>query len=94
MRTRDWMPAGKAALDEVERSERFVKLVLVGTGLYEVVCMVAVVLLMDWSSRTHLLLLVLACMVYGSLAFGMVALAGYQKRNTLRILSALELLDR
>lgn len=83
----------RAALERVERSERTLRNVLVMTALFETVLFAAVILLMDWTSSLHVLMLVLACMVYGSLGFGLVALAAYMKRNTLRILASIELLD-
>ena len=83
----------RSALDRVERSERTVRNVLVLAAAFETTLLAVAVLIMDWSSRLHILMLVLSCLVYGTLGFGMVALAAFMKRNTLRVLAAMELLE-
>ena len=52
----------RAALEQVDRSERLVKVVLSSTALFEVACGVAVALLIDWNSRQDLMLLLLTLM--------------------------------
>ena len=84
----------RAALDTVEKSEREVRGRLILTAVFEGALLIAVVLLMDWGDRLHLLMFLLACLVYGSLGLGLVTLAAYLKLNTLRVLAAIELLDR
>ncbi len=84
----------RAALDTVEKSEREVRGHLILTAVFEGALLIAVVLLMDWGDRLHLLMFLLACLVYGSLGLGLVTLAAYLKLNTLRVLAAVELLDR
>ncbi len=84
----------RAALDKVEKSEREVRGFLILTAVFEGALLIAVVLLMDWGDRLHLLMFLLACLVYGSLGLGLVTLAAYLKLNTLRVLAAVELLDR
>ncbi|HKC66088.1 MAG TPA: hypothetical protein VKB86_20760 [Pyrinomonadaceae bacterium] len=84
----------KSALDRIERSERHSKIAFFGAGLVEVAFLAGFFLLADLRNRTHVLLLLATVAVYTILALGLVVLGSYMNRNTLRILNAIELLDR
>ena len=82
------------ALDRIERSERNSRIAFLGAVLVEAAFLVAFFLLADLSNRTHVLLLLATVTVYTILALGMAVLGGHLSRHTLRVLNAIELLDR
>jgi hypothetical protein len=82
--------ARRAALQEVERSERRARRFLAAAGLTEAVLFVAIVLVIDVSDTTHWLIFLCACLVYGPIAFGMVALRSYLDLSTKKVLTALQ----
>lgn len=80
-----------AALDRIDRRERWYRASLAGAVLVEAVLLLAFLLLADLHDRTHLLLLVSAVLVYSTLALGMAALGAHVSRTGERILAAVEL---
>jgi len=81
-------------LSLIERNERNYKLAFVGAALVELSFLVAFLLLADFSNRVHILLLLSAIATYTILIFGLIALGLHVNRNTLRVLSAIELLEK
>jgi hypothetical protein len=81
-------------LNLIERNERNYKLAFVGAAIVELLFLVAFLLLADFSNRVHILLLLSAIATYTILIFGLIALGLHVNRNTLRVLSAIELLER
>ena len=81
-------------LNLIERNERNYKLAFVGAAAVELLFLVAFVLLADFSNRVHILLLLSAIATYTILIFGLIALGLHVNRNTLRMLSAIELLEK
>ncbi len=79
-----------AALDRIERSERFRKLWVVATCATEVLFFVAFLWLADLSDRLHLLVLMAALLVYMTLGVGMITLWSHANVCTARILRALD----
>ena len=79
-----------AALERVARGERNVKLAIIGAAAIEGLGLLGFLLLMDYHSRLHWLLLVMAFLIYGTLAAGIIALGVYVNLATLRILKAIE----
>jgi hypothetical protein len=82
----------RAALDRIERSERHYRAAFFGAAITEAFFLAGFLLLADLSNRTHTLLLLATVAGYTILALGLVALGAYGKRNTLRVLKAIELL--
>ena len=82
--------ARRAALDGVERAERKARRFLIAAAFAEAVLFIAIVLVIDINSSTHWLIFLCACLVYGPIAFGMVALRAYMDLSTKRVLSALK----
>ena len=82
----------EAALDRVERSRRWSFVLVIAAAVCEVAGLLALILLMDWSNRTHVLILVAAMLVYLTIAFWTWALAAYANSNSQRILKAIDLL--
>lgn len=66
--------ARKAALDEAEKNERKARLFLTAAGVTKAVLLVAMLIVIDLHDSTHLLIFFCACLAYGPIAFGMVAL--------------------
>ena len=81
--------ARRAALEEVRRSARRARWFLAAAALTEAVLFVAIVLIIDVKDTTHWLIFLCACLVYGPIAFGMVALRSYIDVSTKRVLTAL-----
>jgi hypothetical protein len=81
-------------LNLIERNERNYKLAFVGAAVVELLFLVAFLLLADFSNRVHILLLLSAIATYTILIFGLIALGLHVNRNTLRVLSAIELLEK
>jgi hypothetical protein len=83
-----------AALDRIEGRQRAYRFAFLGAAASEAVLLLLFVLLADFSNRVHVLILIGACLVYWTLALGLVALGVYMDLCTRRVLKALELLDR
>ncbi len=83
----------RAALATVEKNERAYYHWITAAAIIEGSCFLAFVLLADFGNRTHLLLLVTACLVYGTLAMGLFALGAFTQSWCRRLLKAVELLD-
>ena len=81
-------------LNLIERNERNYKLAFVGAAIVELLFLVAFLLLADFSNRVHILLLLSAIATFTILIFGLIALGLHVNRNTLRVLSAIELLEK
>ena len=84
----------EAALDRIDRSDRWFKGLIAAAGCCEVLGLVLLLVLMDFSNRTHVLILVAAMLVYLTIAFWTWALAAYANLNSPRILKAIDLLHR
>jgi hypothetical protein len=82
--------ARQAALREMERNQRKARWFLTAAGLTEAVLLIAIVLVIDINSSTHWLIFLCACLVYGPIAFGMVALRAYMDLSTKKVLTALQ----
>jgi hypothetical protein len=78
-----------AALARVARGERNVKLAIAGAAVFEAACLLTFLLLMDFHDRLHWLLLVMAFLIYGTLAIGLCALGAYVNLATERVLKAI-----
>ena len=83
-----------SALDRVDRTERNYKITFFGAAVIEAAFLMGFLLLADFSNRTHLLLLIATVAIYTILALGLVALGSHANRNTLRILRAIEALEK
>ncbi len=83
----------RAALAHFEKSERAYRYWIVAAGIIEGACLVAFILLADFGNRLHLLLLLTAGLVYGTLAMGLFALGAFTQSWCRRLLKAIELLD-
>lgn len=86
--------ARMSALDRVDRTERQHKITFFVAAVIEAAFLLGFLLLADFSNRTHLLLLIATIAIYTILALGLVALGSHANRNTLRILRAIELLEK
>ena len=84
----------RRVLDRMERSETLIKLAIIAAALVEALCLVLLIVLVDFKNPDHLVVLVAAVLVYVTLGLGLVALGGHVTRSTLRILKAIELAER
>lgn len=78
------------ALDRADRAERRFKLSFVGAAVVEAVFLAAMLLIADFSDRTHLLILVATVTVYSVVGAGLIALGLHVDRVGLRILKGIE----
>jgi hypothetical protein len=81
-------------LNQIERNERNYKFSFVGAAFVELLFLVAFLMLADFSNRIHVLLLIMTIVIYTIMAFGLLALGLHVNRNTLRVLNAIELLEK
>ena len=81
-------------LDKMHRNEFFFKILVAISGIIELSGLVALVLLMDWGNRTHIVVFVAALLVYMTLGMWTWALAARNRVGEQRILRAVELLER
>jgi len=81
------------ALAQAESGERAYRWWIAAAAVVEGACLLAFILLADFGNRLHLLLLVTALLVYGTLALGILALGAFTQSWCRRILTAIELLD-
>ena len=83
----------RRTLDRADRADRTTTAFLILTAIWEGAFLITFLLLLDYHDRLHQLLLVMALLVYGTLALALVTLAAYARSWMLRILKAIELLD-
>lgn len=81
-------------LNLIERNERNYKFSFVGAAFFELLFLIAFLLLADFSDRIHVLLLITTIVIYTMMAFGLLALGLHVNRNTLRVLRALETIGK
>lgn len=80
-------------LQEMERNELYFKIMLVISGVIEISGLVTLVLVMDWSNQTHIVVFVASLLVYLTLGMWIWALAHRNRVGEQRILRAVELLE-
>ena len=83
-----------ASLEKIERAQRGQKALAIVAAVFEAAGLLAFLLLMDFSNRTHVLLLLAAVLIYGTILLWLLSLGSYLKQSILRILQAIETLDR
>lgn len=81
-------------LARINRSERNFKLAFFAALAVEALFLVTFLLAADLSNRMHLLLLIATVGSYSIVLLGLVALGAHMNRGVLRILKAIELLNR
>ena len=81
-------------LKQIEANERRYKLAFVGAAAVEAAFLGLFLVLADLTNRSHVLLLVTAVAIYTIVAFGLIAVGLHVNRNTLRVIRAIEALDR
>jgi hypothetical protein len=79
-----------AVLDQIERHDRLFRVTLIGAAVVESSLILLLLLLINFKDRNQVLILVSTLGVYNLLGIGLTVLAIYGKRNTLRVLKALE----
>ena len=85
-------PAGRAALDRIDRANRnFTLTILLAAGI-EAILLVFVLMVIDFGDPLHRLVFLLAMLTYFTLGLAIVALGAHVSRVQERLLTALELL--
>lgn len=84
----------ETTLKRIEQTERNYKLMFVGAAVIEAFFLGAFLLLANFSDRLHLLLLISSITIYTILGFGLIALGLHVNRNALRIISAIESIEK
>ena len=85
-------PAGRAALDRMDRANRRVTLTILLAAAIESILLVFVLMVIDFKDPLHQLVFLLAMLTYCTLALAIVALGAHVSRVQERLLTALELL--
>ena len=83
-----------ATLKQIDANERRYKIAFVGAAAVEAAFLGLFLVLADLTNRGHVLLLVTAVAIYTIVAFGLIAVGLHVNRNTLRVIRAIEALDR
>lgn len=83
-----------AALKRIERSEKHYKIAVTAVAALEALFLLAFVLLMDFSNRTHVLMLIATIATYTIVGVGLIALGTHTNGNTQILLKAIELLEK
>lgn len=82
--------ARRAALDEVDRKGRATWGFMIAAAVVEGLGLVLFLVLMDFSNRLHWLILIAACLVYGTVVLSMGALRADLQAGLQRIVRAVE----
>ena len=90
MRTDNLDEIRLGVLDQMERSERGVRLAVLGAALVESALFGVALVMIDWSSRLERVLFVLSILSYTIVALGLVALGAHVTRTAGRLLIALD----
>ena len=85
-------PAGRVALDRIDRANRRVTLTILLAAAIESILLVFVLMVIDFKDPLHQLVFLLAMLTYFTLALAIVALGAHVSRVQERLLTALELL--
>jgi hypothetical protein len=85
--------AGRAVLDRIDRAQRRFQLAFFGAVAAEAGLLAAFVLLADFRERLQALLFLSTVGIYTIVVLGLVALGAWQRRSTLLVLDAVELLS-
>jgi hypothetical protein len=83
----------RSALAVHDKAENRHRTALIVAVILEALFLAAFLLLADLRNRTHLLLLLSTIAIYSIVGAGLLALAAFVNRATLRVLKALELLE-
>jgi hypothetical protein len=85
-------PAGRAALDRLDRANQRVTMTILLAAAIEAVLLVFVLMVIDFKDPLHQLVFLLAMLTYFTLGLSIVALGAHVSRVQERLLTALELL--
>ncbi len=81
-------------LDKIQRNQMWFRILVAITGVIELGTFVALVVLMDWADRTHVVIFVASLLVYCTLGMWTWALAARNRVGEQRIIQAVELLGQ
>ncbi len=81
-----------ATLDQIERAKRNQLLALCAAAVFEAWFLLALILIIDFGNKLHLLLLISTVGGYTVIVFGLIVLAAWINRAMLRNLKAIELI--
>ena len=84
----------KDALARIDRSERNFKLAFYAAAAFEAFFMIVFVLAADFSNRMHVLLFIATVGSYSVVVLGLLTLGAYLNRSVLRVLRAIELIEK
>jgi len=85
-------PAGRAALDRIDRADRYFKLTILLAASIETILLVFVLIVIDFGDPLHRLVFLLSMLTYFTLGLAIIALGAHVSRVQERLLTALELL--
>lgn len=85
--------AVQAALAAADRRDRMGRLAIYAAALVEAVLLGLALVVMDFDNDTHLLIFILAILVYTTLGLGLAAVGARAAAADARLLHAIQLLD-
>ena len=78
-------------LEQMDRDARVKRVAILGAATLELVMLVCVLLVIDWSNDTHLLVLMLSVLGYTVVVLGLVALGAHTSRAIGQLAGALRM---
>ncbi len=84
----------REALNQIDKRDKESRWLLVAAALVEGLGLILYLVLMDFSERLHWLILIAACLVYGTVTLAMFSLGVEVKASVQRILRAIEEIGR
>ncbi|HEX6370085.1 MAG TPA: hypothetical protein VF006_14285 [Longimicrobium sp.] len=91
--TTDRPTALHAALAAADRRDRMSRYAVYAAAFIELLLLAAALMVMDFESDTHLLILIIGILVYSTLGLGLAALGARAAASDARLLHAIQLLD-
>jgi hypothetical protein len=79
----------EGVLDRMERHARHVRTAVLTAAILESLMLISAILVIDWSDRTHLLVMILAVLGYTIVLLGLLALGAHVSKTIGQLASAL-----
>jgi putative Ca2+/H+ antiporter (TMEM165/GDT1 family) len=79
----------QGVLDRIERHDRNVQLAVIAAAIFEGALLLTAFMLVEWSDRTQVIIVVMSVLTYTTIALGLVALGAHVSRAAARVLLAI-----
>lgn len=78
------------ALNQMDRAQSLVKWAILGAAFFEAVCLIGLLMNMNFRDKLHMVIFFGVGLIYCPLALGLVAVGAHVSRCTLRVLQRLD----